>query len=106
MAALRSLQRLEALAVGALIHSGICFVGTDLNALQTAVCLAGAVVCALLDAAADRTVRGAGAALFGMLSHCLVLLVVGFFRHLPMLVYAHRKRFMYRDVQIGVYRGV
>ena len=70
-----SLHGLEALAIGTLIHLGICLVGTDLNALQAAVSLVGAVVSALLNSAADGTIGRAGAAVLGMLGHSLVLLV-------------------------------
>ena len=84
---------LEALAVGALVDGGVCLVGADLDAVQTAVSLVGAVMCALLNAAADGTVRGAGAAFLGMLSHGFVLLIVGFWR-LPNVVCAGEVGFM------------
>ena len=57
----------EGLAVRALIHSGIGFVGADQDSLQRAVILGVAVVCALLDGALD--------ALVGMIIHGFDLLL-------------------------------
>ena len=56
----------EGLAVGALVLSGICFVGADQNAIQRAVVLAVAVISALLYGAFD--------ALVGMAVHIHFLL--------------------------------
>ena len=41
----------EGLAVSALVHSGICFVGANQNTLQRAVVGIAAVMCALLNGA-------------------------------------------------------
>ena len=46
----------EGLAVSALVHSGICFVGTNQDTLQRAVVGIAAVVCALLNGAFDTLV--------------------------------------------------
>ena len=46
----------EGLAVGALIHGGICLMGTNHNAVQRAVVLSIAVVCAGLDGTFDALV--------------------------------------------------
>ena len=46
----------EALAVGTLVLSGVCFVGTHKNAVQRAVVLAVAVVCAGLNGAFNTLV--------------------------------------------------
>ena len=72
------LHGLEALAVGTLIHGGVLLVGTNLDGVQTAVSLVGAVVSALLNAAADGAVGGAGGAFLGMLGHSLFLLDIAY----------------------------
>jgi hypothetical protein len=55
-AAVNVLFLLEGQAVGALIHSGVCFMGTDHNTLQGAVVCFVAVVCALSYGAFDALV--------------------------------------------------
>ena len=55
-----------------LIHSGVFFVGTHLDGLQTAVGLALAVVGALLHSAANGLVGGAVAAAHHLISHGVV----------------------------------
>ena len=57
----------EGLAVGALIHSGIGFVGTHQNPVQRAVVLVFTVVRALVHGAFD--------ALIGMTIHSFILLL-------------------------------
>ena len=57
----------EGLAVGALIHGGVYFVGAHQNAVQRAVVLVFAVMGAL--------VHGAFNALIGMTIHCFFLLL-------------------------------
>ena len=46
----------EGHAVGALVHGGVCLVGTHLDAIQGAVVLGVAVIGALLDGAGDALV--------------------------------------------------
>ena len=65
----RLLHGLEALAVGALVNRRVSLVGTDLDALQTAVCLTSAVVGALLDATTNRAIGGASTAVLSMVHH-------------------------------------
>jgi hypothetical protein len=57
----------EGLTIGALIHSGVGFVGAHQNAVQRAIVLSVAVVCARLD--------GAFNALVGMTIHSNLLLL-------------------------------
>ena len=57
----------EGLAVGALVHGGVNFVGAHQDAVQRAVVLVLAVVCALMDGAFD--------ALIGVATHNLFLLL-------------------------------
>ena len=51
-----SLLFAEGLAVGALVHGGVCLVGTDHDPIQRAVVLVLAVVCALGNGAFDALV--------------------------------------------------
>ena len=60
----------EGLAVGALIHSGVYFVGAHQNPIQRAVVLIFAVMGALVYGALD--------ALIGMTIHCFFLLLIEF----------------------------
>jgi hypothetical protein len=57
----------EGLAVGALIHGGVCFVGAYQDAVQGAIVLGVAVISAGLDGALD--------ALVGMMVHLFFLLL-------------------------------
>ena len=57
----------EGLAVGALIHGGVYFVGAHQNAVQRAVVLVFAVMSTLVHGAFD--------ALIGMTIHCFFLLL-------------------------------
>ena len=56
IAAAIGLSLAEGLAVGALIHGGVCFVGAHQNAIQGAVVLGVAVICAGLNGAFDTLV--------------------------------------------------
>jgi hypothetical protein len=58
----RILLQLEAVAVDALLLSGIGFMGADLNCIQAAVIVALAMVCAVVHGALDAGVGGAVAA--------------------------------------------
>ena len=53
---LRVLLLAEGLAVGALVHGGVCFVGADHDAVQRAIVLVFAVVCTLGNGALDALV--------------------------------------------------
>ena len=55
-AAAQGLLFAEGLAVGALIHGGICFMGADLDAIQAAVVLGVAVISALSNGTFDTFV--------------------------------------------------
>ena len=59
----------EGLAVGALIHSRICFVCADLNTFQIAVILGFAMVCALTYAAANTFIGGIAARMTTFVFH-------------------------------------
>ena len=69
-ASIRQSALAEGLAVGALIHGGVYFVGAHQNPVQRAIVLASTVVCALVYGTLD--------ALVGMTIHRYFLLLIGF----------------------------
>ena len=77
-AAFDSLLLAEGLAVGALVLSGVCLMGTHQNTVQRTVVGIAAVVCALLDSTLDRLVS--------MAVHVIFLLF------LVMLLLCHSRR--------------
>ena len=67
----------EGLAIGALVHSGVLLMGTNLDAIQRAIVLGIAVVGACLDSAGDALICFAVHSLFllcfGLRTYCAQL---------------------------------